>query len=136
MSLNCPNPVPYFCLFFPPFKQYFTVGRSPGLVVMGGDSCAKGCVFESRHRILDGHFSHLFVVKIVICVWKEENKWKRGRGWPIFLKKQYFTEDKLYLWKEHQLPSHSQSRFSFLFSFNIKFCLRGFSWKNHFIIMD
>ena len=34
-------------------------------------------------HLLDGHFSHLFVVKIVMCVWKDENKWKRGRGGPI-----------------------------------------------------
>ena len=33
---------------------------------MGGDSCAKGRGFESQHRILDGHFSHLFVAKIVM----------------------------------------------------------------------
>ena len=57
-------------------------------MVMGGDSRPKRRGFESRYRILDGHFSHLFVVKIVMCVRKEENKWKRGRGWPIFLKKQ------------------------------------------------
>ena len=31
-------------------------GGSPGLVVMGGDSCSKGCEFESRHSILAGHF--------------------------------------------------------------------------------
>ena len=31
-------------------------GGSPGLVVMGGDSRSKGRGFESRHRILDGHF--------------------------------------------------------------------------------
>ena len=31
-------------------------GGSPGLVVMGGDSRFKGREFESRHRILDGHF--------------------------------------------------------------------------------
>ena len=36
---------------------------SPGLVIMGGDSCSKGCEFESRHYILDGHFSHLFFEK-------------------------------------------------------------------------
>ena len=37
------------------------------------------------------HFSHLFVVKIVMmCVWKDGNKWKRGRGWPIFLKKKHY----------------------------------------------
>ena len=40
-------------------------GGSPGLVVMGGDSCSKGRGFESQHRLLDGHFSHLFVVIIV-----------------------------------------------------------------------
>ena len=37
-------------------------GMSPGLVVMGGDSCSKGRKFESQHCRLDGHFSHEFVV--------------------------------------------------------------------------
>ena len=41
---------------------------SPSLVVMGGDSCPEGVGFESQHRILDGHFSHKFVVKIAIFV--------------------------------------------------------------------
>ena len=41
-------------------------------MVMGGDLCSKGCEFESRRRILD--FSRLFVVKIVMCVSKDENK--------------------------------------------------------------
>ena len=38
----------------------FTMGGSPGLVVMGGDSRSKGRGFESRRQILDGHdiFSH------------------------------------------------------------------------------
>ena len=48
----------------------------PDLVVMGGDSCSKGCEFESQHSILDEHFSHLFVVKIVMCVRRDENKRK------------------------------------------------------------
>ena len=43
-----------------------TRGGSPGLVVMGRGSCCEGRGFESRHSILDGHFSHLFVVKIVM----------------------------------------------------------------------
>ena len=30
-------------------------GGSPGLAVMGGDSCSEGRGFESQHRILDGH---------------------------------------------------------------------------------
>ena len=34
-------------------------------------------------------FTHLFVVKTVMFVWKHENKWKRGRGWPR-LKKSWF----------------------------------------------
>ena len=37
-------------------------------MVMGGVSCSKGREFEFWHRILDGHFSHLFLVKIVMCV--------------------------------------------------------------------
>ena len=38
-------------------------------MVMGGDSHSKGRGFESRHRILDGHFSHIFVVKICnVCL--------------------------------------------------------------------
>ena len=40
------------------------MGGSPGLVVMVGDSCSKGCEFESWHRILDGHFfTYLFCVR-------------------------------------------------------------------------
>ena len=37
-------------------KEKKPLGGSPGLVVMGGHSCAKGCEFKSRHHILDGHF--------------------------------------------------------------------------------
>ena len=48
-------------------KSNIKLGGSPGLVVMGGDSHPKGRGFESRYRILDGHFSHLSVVKIVMC---------------------------------------------------------------------
>ena len=42
------------------------LGGSPGLGVIGGDSYSEGCEFESQHCILDGHFSHLFLVRIVI----------------------------------------------------------------------
>ena len=37
-------------------------------VVMEGDSCTEGCGFKTQHRILDGNFSHIFVVKIVMFV--------------------------------------------------------------------
>ena len=45
-------------------------GGSPGLVVMGGDSCSEGRGFQSQRNILDGHnsFSHIFVVKIEMFV--------------------------------------------------------------------
>ena len=54
---------------------------------MGGDSCSEGRGFKSHCCILDGHFSHLYLVKIVMFVWKDKNKLKRGLRWPIFLKK-------------------------------------------------
>ena len=45
------------------------LGGSPGLVVMGGDSLSEGHGFESWYHILDGHFSHIFVVKICnVCL--------------------------------------------------------------------
>ena len=43
-------------------------------MVMGGDSCFEAHGFESQHRILVGHFSHIFAVKVVIFVSKDENK--------------------------------------------------------------
>ena len=55
-------------------------GRSPGLVVMGGDSCSKGRGFESQRRILDGHFSHLLVVKIVMFEKTKINEKEAGEG--------------------------------------------------------
>ena len=58
---------------------------SPGLVVMGRESRSEGRGFESRHYILDGHFSHIFVVKIVmIFVWKDQNQTKNRQGLAHF----------------------------------------------------
>ena len=44
------------------------LGGSPGLVAMRGDSGSEGREFESWYCILDGHFSHISVVKIVMLV--------------------------------------------------------------------
>ena len=65
------------------YDRKIFIRLATGLVVMGGDSCSKGCEFESWHCLLDAHFSHLFVVKIVMCVWKDKRKRIGGRGWPI-----------------------------------------------------
>ena len=53
---------------------------------MGGDSCSKGPGFESKHHILDGHFSHSLVVRIVMpggspgFVAMGDDLWSRGCG--------------------------------------------------------
>ena len=44
------------------------LGGSPGLDVMGGDSCSKGCWFKSQCRILEDIFSDIFIVRIVMFV--------------------------------------------------------------------
>ena len=49
------HPWPLFQLIFVLFKQTIQEGGSPGLVVMGGDSCSEGRGFESQHHKLDGH---------------------------------------------------------------------------------
>ena len=56
-------------------------GGSPGLMVMRGDSCSEGRGFKSPHCKLDGHFSHLFVVKIVMLFEKTKiNEKEAGDG--------------------------------------------------------
>ena len=58
-------------------------------MVMGGDSCSEGRGFKSQHRILDGHFSHIFVIKIVMFKKTKINEKDAGVG--PFLKKQAIT---------------------------------------------
>ena len=62
-----------FLLFIKKILQKKTVdlGGRLGLVVNGKDSVSEGRGFESRHLILDGHVSHIFVVKIVMFVLKD-----------------------------------------------------------------
>ena len=49
-------------------KQPKIQGGSPGLVVMGETHVFEGRGFTSQYFILDGHFSHIFVVKIIMFV--------------------------------------------------------------------
>ena len=64
------------------------MGGRPGPLVMGGDSCFKGCGFESRHRLLDGHFFTYICGKNCndVCLKRPKINDKRGRDWPIFKK--------------------------------------------------
>ena len=57
-------------------------------MVMGDDSCSKGRGFESRRRILDGHFFTFICCKnCKVCLKKTENKQKKEAGvGPIFKK--------------------------------------------------
>ena len=52
---------------------------------MRGYSSSECRGFESQRLLLDGHiiFLNIFDVRIVTFVWKDENKQKRRRGWPI-----------------------------------------------------
>ena len=61
------------------------MGGSPGLVVMGDDSYLRVCGFEPLRRILDGHFSHWFVVKMY-CLFEKTEKTKKEAGLGPFKK--------------------------------------------------
>ena len=61
-------------------------------MVMGGDSVSKGRRFRSKHHILDGHFSYLFVVKIA-CLF-EKTKINEKRPGMAHLKKEDNTQHK------------------------------------------
>ena len=59
----------------------FNRGSPEGIVDMGGDSCSEGRGFKSQHCMLGGHFSHIFVVKIVILFEKIKlNEKEAGDG--------------------------------------------------------
>ena len=59
---------------------------------MGAYSYTEGFGFESQHHILDGSFSHIFVLKFLMFVWKDKNKRKRGR--MAYLKRKFEREEK------------------------------------------
>ena len=65
-----------------------TLGGSPGLVVMGDNSCSRGRGFESRHRLLDEHLFGFICCKICIVSLKRPKiKQKKRQGLLVFLKK-------------------------------------------------
>ena len=44
------------------YERKLLIRLVTGLVVMGGDSYSIGREFESQRRILDGHFSHTYLL--------------------------------------------------------------------------
>ena len=102
------------------FFSVKTEGGSPGLVIMGGDSCSKGREFESQHCILDGHISHLFVITIVMFVWKDKNKQKKAEDGPFFSQnrrrchKTSFRNDAKYIEVSHCQSDVVESRNEYL----------------------
>ena len=66
-----------------------TGGGSPGLVVMGDDSCLEGCWFESQCRILDGHFFTLMCCKNCIFCLKRLKINEKEAGVGPFYKKSW-----------------------------------------------
>ena len=45
------------------------MGKSPGLVVIGGDTCSEGREFESQDHLLHGHFFTLIFCKnCIVCL--------------------------------------------------------------------
>ena len=63
------------------------LGGSPGIVVIGDNSCSRGRGFESQRRTLDGHLLTLICCKnCIVCLKRLKiNEKKSGVG-PFFKK--------------------------------------------------
>ena len=61
------------------------MGGSPGLVVMGDDSCLKGHGFKSQHIILDEHyFASICCKNWIVCLKRLKINEKEARVGPFF----------------------------------------------------
>ena len=75
-------------------------------MVMGGDSHSEGCGFKSRYRILDGHFSHIFVVKICnVCLKRPKINEKEEKEKCIKRCKRYVCEFLIWFNLSHRFVS-------------------------------
>ena len=73
------KPLNNYLLLNIPLKNIKELGGSPGLVVMGGDSCSKGSNPGAVYW-MDLTFFHIDLLKKMYCLFeKTENKRKRGR---------------------------------------------------------
>ena len=69
-------------------------------MLMGRDSRYEGRGFESLHRVLDGHFSHIFVVKIV-CLKRPKINEKAAGISPFFTKNNSTLRHEIFLHKQN-----------------------------------
>ena len=58
-------------------QMQLSVGGSPGLEIVREDSCTRRCEFESKHQILDGHFSLLYKL---YCLKRPNVKRKKAKN--------------------------------------------------------
>ena len=96
-------------------EVFLGLGGGPGLVVRGGDSCSRGCGFKSQHRILDRHFSHLFVIKIVFVYFQSLKGTKKRTG-VANLKRSFFLEVIVVAAAQRSPVSKKQSNLTSMFS--------------------
>ena len=69
---------------------------------MEGESCSEGHGFESQQNLLDGHFSHWFVVNIVLLfVWKRPKLNEKEAGDGPFINEMSSITQKLLGWIGH-----------------------------------
>ena len=68
------------------------LGREPWSSGDGRRLMSEGHGFKSQHRILDGHFSHLFVVKIAVT--KDEKNEKEAVVGPFLTFSKYCWYDR------------------------------------------
>ena len=85
---------------------------SPGLVIMGDDSCSRGRRFESRRRILDGNdIFHIDLLRKLNCLLEKSiNKRKRGLGWPIQKERVCLIGILIVLWTTFFCPNYPHFR--------------------------
>ena len=76
-------------------------------MAMGGDSCSKGCGFESQQQILDGHFFTFKCSKNCnVCLKRTENKQKEvGDG---LIKTYYYAGNLGRLIAKHFISRHER----------------------------
>ena len=74
-------------------KNNNLMGGSPGLLVMGGDSCSKSCGFKSWHHILDGNdiFTLICWKNCMVCLKRLKINEKDTRVGPFFKKRIMLT---------------------------------------------